>query len=596
MKQIRISNSDLFILEGEKGRKPEKGNSVHDAVLSGVEWIDALNTIARSSNAHDHYSKLIRRIPVLKRDEEQHLIREAQAGDMMARDRFLWHNLRLVTFVARRFLGQLNANPAIEFMDLVQEGVTGLSQALSKYSFDKEAKFSTYAFWWIRQAISRFIFDSARVIRLPVHIEDKLSKYRKAIRALEQRSSGIPPDVFQIAEELQCDPVEVQALTRLHETSGRVSLDDTLRSREHNKTSSGVSRLNFIKDDHHFHMEGGVDRSTMAEKLRMRMKLVCKNIKQYDILALRFGFSGEAIEDPTLEEVGAEYGVTRERIRQIEADGLMRLAQDPETVRLANEYLGKNIPIPGIGRLNIPTMSHQVKLPKVGKKKGEQMTIGTRNLPPQEVVDCVCTYYGVTASLATSKLKSDEVVQVRAVIYHILFNAGMALRQIGKLLDKSQEAVRHSYQVLAMELIKDARLRADMVTLNEMLGIEEVVVTTDKQPEPTSEDQAEEQQEDTELEFDPQDVIAKVCESYGTPRAYVFSKTRDSEVVFVRHVLFYMLHDEGKMTSVSIGTLFDRDHASVLHGCQKIKARLPVDERLRAHIQRFKGFLQLATV
>lgn len=590
MKQIRITNSDLFILEGEKGLKPGKGNSVHDAVLSGVEWIDALNTIARSSNAHEHFSKLIRSIPVLKRDEEQYLIREAKAGDMMARDRFLWHNLRLVVFVVRRFLGQLNANPAVEFMDLVQEGVFGLIRALDKYQFDKEAKFSTYAFHWVRQAVNRFIFDGARVIRLPVHIEDKLNKYRRATRTLEQRLGGIQPDVFQIAEELRCDPVEVQALARLHDTSRRISLDDALKVKEHKDTSTRSARRDFIRDNHHFLMEGGVDRSTMAEKLRMRMKLVCKNIKQYDILALRFGFSGEAIEDPTLEEVGAEYGVTRERVRQIEADGLMRLAQDPETVRLANEYLGKNIPIPGIGRLNIPTGPLKVGLPKRTKQKGEQVMIGTRGLPPEEVVDCVCTYYGVTASLATSKLKSDEVVQVRAIIYHILFNAGMALRQIGKLLDKSQEAVRHSYQVLAMELIKDAQLRADMVTLNEMLGIEEVT-TTEEEPEKLLEETP-----DEVAKFDPQEVIAKVCESYGTLRAYVLSKTRNTEAVFVRHVLFYLLHGEGKMALNPIGKLFDRDHTSVLHGHQKIQSRLPVDEKLRAQIQRFKVLLQPAAM
>jgi RNA polymerase sigma factor (sigma-70 family) len=249
----------------------------------------------------------VRRLKLLSAEEEQALARRVQAGDREAERKLVEHNLRLVVRLARRYL-----NRGLSLLDLVEEGNLGLMRAAGKFRADRGTRFSTYATWWIRQAIARALANQARIIRLPVHVELLMGQYAKKVKELTQ-ALGHPPRNEEVAEALGWPVSEVEHLLSLRQRP--LSLD---------QPAGGESRAPLaesVEDP-----SAGPD-TTLASMLRARADLstVLQDLADPErlVITLRFGLGGA--EPLTLERIGQRLGVTRERVRQIEAGAIKRL-------------------------------------------------------------------------------------------------------------------------------------------------------------------------------------------------------------------------------------------------------------------------------
>ena len=225
----------------------------------------------------------------------------------LARAQLIRANTRLVVSVAKRYAGK-----GVPFSDLIQEGNLGLMRAVTKFDYRRGFKFSTYATWWIRQAITRALADQGRTIRLPVHMGDRLRKLFRTARELEQEL-GHPPSIEEIAERLEVSPSRVEWMLRV--SSDTLSLQKPVGEDEESELG------NFIEDTEALPPSDAADQEILREKLEQLLDTLTP--RQARILRLRFGLAdGHAY---TLQEVGQKFGVTRERIRQIEAQALGRL-------------------------------------------------------------------------------------------------------------------------------------------------------------------------------------------------------------------------------------------------------------------------------
>jgi len=245
------------------------------------------------------YLAEISRIPLLTREQEHELARRVRAGDAAAKDRLAEANLRLVVQIARRYL-----NRGLPLQDLIEEGNLGLLRAIEKFDPDRGTRFSTYAVWWIRQAVVRALANQARTIRLPVHIELLLGRYQKAQRQLTA-SLGRPPTVDEVAEELKIPADQLAQLEVVRRPL--VSLDAGVADRAPAESQDPIDTL------------GGL----LRDRTDLAGLLADLATNEATVLRLRFGLSGEPPE--TLEAVGRRLGVTRERARQIESAGLRKL-------------------------------------------------------------------------------------------------------------------------------------------------------------------------------------------------------------------------------------------------------------------------------
>src|SRR3954451_1449313 len=261
-----------------------------------------------TTNSLDLFLRQAGRYPLLTKDEEVSLAKRIEAGDTLAKRRMIESNLRLVVSIAKQYRGQ-----GVPFLDLIQEGVLGLNRAVEKFDWRRDLKFSTYATWWIRQAVQRSIANSGRTIRLPVHVSDRLRAIERARRSLEA-SLGREPTDEEIARaaELSEDAVaETLGLARktvsLHEPVGE----------------DGDSELgDMIADPDAGNPEELAEAQLRHEKLREGLARLGERKRL--ILELRFGLDGN---DPrNLEEIGRIVGLTRERVRQLEAEALRELA------------------------------------------------------------------------------------------------------------------------------------------------------------------------------------------------------------------------------------------------------------------------------
>ncbi len=240
-------------------------------------------------------------------DEEREALRQIVQKGREARDRLIRANTRLVISVAKHYVGR-----GVPFPDLIQEGNLGLMRAVSKFDYRRGFKFSTYATWWIRQAITRALADQGRVIRLPVHMGDRLRKLFRTARDMEQEL-GRPPTPEELAERLQMPVTRVEWMLRI--SSDTLSLHKPVGEDEESELG------HFIEDTQSPAPMDVANRELLREKLEQLLDTLTP--KQARILRLRFGFvDGRTY---TLEEVGRKFGVTRERIRQIEAQALCRL-------------------------------------------------------------------------------------------------------------------------------------------------------------------------------------------------------------------------------------------------------------------------------
>ena len=305
----------IELVEGE-----EHKHLPHEQPLAAEEEVKAAPkldlTVEPSLDSLRLYLREIGKVPLLTADQEVYLAKRIERGDMGAKTQMIEANLRLVVSIAKGHLGR-----GLSFLDLIQEGSLGLIRAVEKFDYRKGYKFSTYATWWIRQAVTRAIADKARTIRIPVHMVEKLNKVVHIERQLVQRL-GREPRPEEIAEELEMTPEEVREILRMAQHP--VSLEKPIGEEEDSELGD------FVEDEN-------IDTPDEAASLTLRRSDIQNALnalpeRERQVIELRFGLTGG--QPCTLEEVGKAFGVTRERIRQIENNTLKKLEHLPEAQAL----------------------------------------------------------------------------------------------------------------------------------------------------------------------------------------------------------------------------------------------------------------------
>ena len=286
------------------------------------ELVDPLE-LAAEYNLDDPvrmYLKEIGQVKLLTADEEIELAKRVSEGDKKAKDRLTEANLRLVVSIAKKYSGR-----GLHILDLIQEGNTGLIRAVDKFDYTKGNKFSTYATWWIRQAITRAIADQARTIRVPVHMVEVINKATRCNRKLVQEL-GREPTLEEIAEELNL-PIE-KIIEANRTAADTLSLDTPVGDEEDTTIGS------FVEDDNTPGPADATSNTLLAEALSEILNTLTE--READVLRLRFGmYDGKT---HTLEEVGQIFGVTRERIRQIENKAIRKLRHPSRAKKIRDFY------------------------------------------------------------------------------------------------------------------------------------------------------------------------------------------------------------------------------------------------------------------
>ena len=311
-----------FSLDGSP--EPEYDDLVSEDDLTDEDLeITAENVDQFSDDSVRLYLREIGKIPLLSNEEEVDLAYRIVKGEKKAKDKMVEANMRLVVSIAKRYSGR-----GLDFLDLIQEGNTGLLRAVEKFDPDKGFKFSTYATWWIRQAITRAIADQARTIRIPVHMVETINKVLRATRKLTNELNR-EPSVEEIAKEMGMEPEKVDYVMKIKQDIA--SLDATV-GRDGDDEDSVLG--DFIEDEGRVSPEDAAAAQMLKEQIAEILSSLSE--REQKVVKLRFGIGGG--RPHTLEEVGAEFSVTRERIRQIEAKALSKLRKHKDTKKL-HEYL-----------------------------------------------------------------------------------------------------------------------------------------------------------------------------------------------------------------------------------------------------------------
>lgn len=288
----------------------------------GKEERSALDNVVDVSNIADDsvqmYLREIGKVPLLKADEEVELARRIEQGDTEARKRLAEANLRLVVSIAKRYTGRKN----LSLLDLIQEGNMGLFRAVEKFDYRKGFKFSTYGTWWIRQAITRALADQSRTIRIPVHMVETINKFTQVQRRLLQ-DLGRDPLPEEIAAEIDLPVEKVRHIMKISQET--VSIDASVGDDEEDSTLK-----DFIEDEDTITPQQAAGRQILQEHVREILSDLTP--REQKILEMRFGLVDGM--NHTLEEVGKEFDVTRERIRQIEAKALEKIREHHKLKKL----------------------------------------------------------------------------------------------------------------------------------------------------------------------------------------------------------------------------------------------------------------------
>ena len=310
---LRITDDDDDVSDEEMLLEEEDEVEVEKIDLSVTDGVSIEDPVRM-------YLKEIGKVPLLTAEEEIELAKRMELGDQEAKKRLAEANLRLVVSIAKRYVGR-----GMLFLDLIQEGNLGLIKAVEKFDYRKGYKFSTYATWWIRQAITRAIADQARTIRIPVHMVETINKLIRVSRQLLQEL-GREPTPEEIAEEMDMPVERVREILKISQEP--VSLETPIGEEEDSHLGD------FIQDDNVPVPADAAAFTLLKEQLEE--VLVTLTEREQKVLTLRFGLEDGRAR--TLEEVGKEFNVTRERIRQIEAKALRKL-RHPSRSRKLKDYL-----------------------------------------------------------------------------------------------------------------------------------------------------------------------------------------------------------------------------------------------------------------
>ena len=305
-----LIDHSIELVEGEQHKSPPHEQPALAEDEKTAPKLDL--TVEPSLDSLRLYLREIGKVPLLTADQEVSLAKLIERGDMSAKQHMIEANLRLVVSIAKGYLGR-----GLSFLDLIQEGSLGLIRAVEKFDYRKGYKFSTYATWWIRQAVTRAIADKARTIRIPVHMVEKLNKVVHIERQLVQRL-GREPLPEEIAKELEITTDEVREILRMSQMP--ISLEKPIG--EDDDSALG----DFVPDDQ---AESPFDTASLSLRREdVEMALSALPDRERRVIELRYGLDGA--QPCTLEEVGQAFGVTRERIRQIENNTLKKLESLPE--------------------------------------------------------------------------------------------------------------------------------------------------------------------------------------------------------------------------------------------------------------------------
>lgn len=320
LEEETVGVSDPLLSEFEEPAPEELEEEVDadEDLLSQEQYFDDA-----SDDSVRLYLREIGKIPLLTAEEEFELAQKVVSGDKRAKDKMAEANMRLVVSIAKRYSGR-----GLDFLDLIQEGNTGLLRAVEKFDPDKGFKFSTYATWWIRQAITRAIADQARTIRIPVHMVETINKLLRTQRRMTQELNR-EPTIEELASELEMEPEKVEYVMKIKQDI--TSLDAGV-GRDGDDEDSVLG--DFIEDED----SATPEESAASQLLKEQVQDILSTLsdREQKIIKMRFGL--ENGKNHTLEEVGQEFAVTRERIRQIEAKALAKLRKHKDSKKL-HDYL-----------------------------------------------------------------------------------------------------------------------------------------------------------------------------------------------------------------------------------------------------------------
>lgn len=287
-------------------------------MLDNAQYLDDI-----SDDSVRLHLREIGKIPLLTSEEETKLANRVKEGDKRAREKMAEANMRLVVSIAKRYSGR-----GLDFLDLIQEGHTGLIRAVEKFDPEKGFKFSTYATWWIRQAITRAIADQARTIRIPVHMVETINKLLRTQRRMTQELNR-EPTLEELSEELGMEVEKIEYVMKIKQD---ISSLDAGVGRDGDEEDSVLG--DFIEDEDTVTPEQSASNQLLKEQVQDILSTLSD--REQKIVRMRYGIDGG--KSHTLEEVGQEFSVTRERIRQIEAKALMKLRKHKDAKKLL-EYL-----------------------------------------------------------------------------------------------------------------------------------------------------------------------------------------------------------------------------------------------------------------
>ncbi|MBP6908498.1 MAG: sigma-70 family RNA polymerase sigma factor [Candidatus Pacebacteria bacterium] len=310
----KLSTSGVDVLEG--GNLLDADGEMEKAALKYSKDAQGYDSIQM-------YLKEIGQYSLISANQEKELARRIEKGDEEAKNLLARANLRLVVSIAKKYVGR---SSDLTLLDLIQEGNLGLFKAVEKFDWTKGYKFSTYATWWIRQSITRALADQSRTIRIPVHMVETISKYKQVVRRLSQ-DLGREPLVEEIATEMNLEIEKIHVIEQINQET--VSLEQPIGDDDEKST-----RGEFIADDKILRPDQESARRILSDQIKEVLDTLSP--KERKILELRYGLN-DGIQH-TLEEVGQDFGVTRERIRQIEAKVHEKLRSNEKIARLKNYF------------------------------------------------------------------------------------------------------------------------------------------------------------------------------------------------------------------------------------------------------------------